>query len=107
MFTPKRSEVNLCTGGNFTLTCVTDTDTLVWRVGHLTKTFSNALPENQPNSFSDHIIEYLTSVSTSNITTVANITKAPLALSGTMIQCRNSDSDSKEKLLIVSGKKTI
>ena len=57
---------------------------------------------NQPSSLGDHIIVYLTYVSSSVITSVANITGAPLALNGTVIQCRDDD-DSKEKVITVSG----
>ena len=105
MFYPNTSEVNLCAGDKFTLTCVSDTGTLVWnRVGGSTKTFSNALPVNQPSSLGDHITVYPTNVSSSVITSVANITGAALALNGTVMQCRDNRCDNKEKLLIFSGK---
>ena len=94
--------MNLCARDNFTLTCVTDTGTLIWRVGDLTKTYSNTIA-NHLSSFGDHITVYPTSVSSSNITSVANITRASLALNGTMMQCRDNN-DSKEKTLLVSGK---
>ena len=98
--------MNLCVGDNFTLTCVTDTGTLIWnRVGGYTRTFSNELPGifNQPSSLGDHITVYPIIVSSSVITSVANITGAPLALNGTVIQCRDGLGDSKEKTLLVSG----
>ena len=101
-FYPSTSVVKICAGGNYTLTCVTDTGTLVWRVGYLTKTFSNALPENRPSSLGDHITVYATNLSSSVITSVANITGAPVALNGTVIKCKDND-DSKEKVLFVSG----
>ena len=103
LFYPNTSSVDLCAGDNFTLTCVTDTGTLVWGVGDSTITFSKALPMNQPSSLGDHITVYLTNISSSVITSVANITGAPVALNGIVIQCRDND-DSKEKVLIVSGK---
>ena len=97
-----------CAGDNFTLTCVTDTGTLVWhRVGGYTKTYSSATQEhNVPSPLGDHITVYPTNVSGSVITSVANITRASLALNGTVIQCRDSGDDgsaSKEKILLVSG----
>ena len=101
--------MEICAGGNFTLTCVTDTGTLVWhRVGGYTKTFSSVTQKhNLPSPLGDHITVYLTNVSGSVITSVANITRAPLALHGTVIQCRDSGNDhsafGKEKTLLVSG----
>ena len=103
LFYPNTSIVNLCAGGDFTLTCVTDTGTLVWIVGGNTKTFSNAVPVNQPSPLVDHITVYPTNVSSSVITSVANITGAPLALNGTVIQCRDGVGDRKERTLLVSG----
>ena len=106
IFHPNTSIVEICAEGDFILTCKTDTGTLVWRVGvytKTTKTFSNTLL-NQPTSLGDHITVYATNVSSSVITSVANITGAPLALNGTVIQCRDNGGDSKEKVLIVSGK---
>ena len=97
LFYPNTSIVNLCVGGDFTLTCVTDTGTLVWSVGGYSRTYSKALPVNQPSSFGDHITVHATNVSSSNITSVANITGAPVALNGTVIQCRDNGGDSKEK----------
>ena len=103
LFYPNTSIVEICAGGDYTLTCVSDTGTLYWRVGGSSKTFSKALPVNQPSSFGDHITVYLTNVSSSVITSVANITGAPLALNGTVIQCGDSGGDSKEKVIIVLG----
>ena len=107
LFYPNTSVVESCAGGNFTLTCVTDTGTLVWhRVGGYSKTYSSVTP-NIPSSLGDHITVYPTNVSGSVITSVANITRAPLALNGTVIQCRDSGNDlsaRKQKLLLVSGK---
>ena len=103
LFHPRTSIIEICAGGSFILTCKTDTGTLVWRVGGNTKTFSKALPMDQSSSLGDHITVYLTNISGSVITSVANITGAPLALNGTVIQCRGND-DSKDKMLIVSGK---
>ena len=103
------SVVEICAGDNYTLTCVTDTGTLVWyRVGGLTKTFSSVTP-NVPSSLGDHITVYPTNVSGSVITSVANITRAPLALNRTVIQCRDSSYDGavgevKACTLLISGK---
>ena len=114
-FYPNTSVVEICAEGNFTLTCVTDTGTLVWhRVGNLTlKTFSSVIQDyNIPiaNHLGDHITVYLTNVNDSVITSVANITRAPLALNGTVIQCKDNGDDgsaSKEKALLVSGKRPL
>ena len=98
--------MEICSGSNLQLTCRSDSGTLEWRVGDLIKTFSNnkALV-NQPTSLGDHIIVHVTNVSSIGITSVANITGAPLALNGTVIQCKDNGGDSKEKLIIiVSGK---
>ena len=82
--------MDICAGDNFTLTCVTNTGTLEWyRVGGYIKTFNVHL-SNNPAPLGDHITVYLTSVSGSVITSVANITRAPLALDETVIQCRDS-----------------
>ena len=98
-FYPNTSVVEIY-AGDTPLTCVTDTGTLVWyRDGGLTKTFSSVTP-NRPISLGDHITVYLTNVSGSVITSVANITRAPLALNGTVIQYRDSGDEgsvSKEK----------
>ena len=100
--------MEICSGNNLQLTCRSDTGTLVWnRVGGPAKTFSNytsTFAGNQPSSLGDHITVYPTNVSSSGITSVANITSAPLALNGTVIQCRDN-GDSKEKVIIVSGKR--
>ena len=106
LFYPNTSILYLCAGDDFILTCITDTGTLAWnRVGGPTKTYSTALPvyANQLSPLGDHITVYLTNVSSSGITSVANITGAPLALNGTVIQCIDND-ESKEKILFVSGK---
>ena len=105
---PNASVVEICAGDNLTLTCVTDTGTLVWyRVGGLTKTFSSVIQKlNVANQLGDHITVYLTNVSSSDIKSVANITRAPLALNETVIQCSdsgNGEINSKEKSLLVSG----
>ena len=102
--------MEICAGDNFTLTCVTDTGTLVWqRVGGYTKTFDVNSSVN-PAPLGDHITVYPTSVSGSVITSVANITRAPLALNGTVIQCRDvwweemgAQPLDIEKTLLVSG----
>ena len=109
LFYPNTSVVEICAGDNFTLTCVTDTGTLVWyRVGSITKTFVGIFEYHHvPSPLGDHITVCVTSVSGSVITSVANITRAPLALNGTVIQCRDSGDDgsaSIEKTLLVSGK---
>ena len=81
--------MEICAGENFTLTCVTDTGTLVWyRVGGSIKTF-NVHSSNVATCtpLGDHITVYSTSISGSVITSVANITRAPLALNRTVIQC--------------------
>ena len=108
LFYPNASVVEICAGGNLTLTCVTDTGTLVWhRVGGYTKTFSSVVTPNNPAQLGDHITVYPTNASDSVITSVANITRAPLALNGTVIQCRDGGNDGtagEEKMLIVSGK---
>ena len=106
-FSPSASVVEICAGGNFTLTCVTDTGILVWhRVGGLTKTFSS-VTHNKPSPLGDHITVYPISSFGSVITSVANIKRAPLALNGTVIQCRDHGDDgsvNNEKTLLVAGK---
>ena len=109
MFYPSASAVEICTGDNFTLTCVTDTGTLVWRAGGIVKTF-DVHSSGAPASLGDHIIVYLTTISGSGITSVANITGAPVALNGTVIQCMDQSfgemeahSILTEKTMIVSG----
>ena len=103
--------MEICTGGNFTLTCVTDTGTLVWyRVGGYTQTYSSVIQEhNVPSPLGDHITVHPTNVSGSVITSVANITRAPLALNGTVIRCRDNGNGigGKEKMLLVSGERPI
>ena len=111
-FYPKTNVVEICAGGNHTLTCVTDTGTLVWyRVGGLTKTYYTSVGDPIPTQLGDHITVYLTNVNDSVITSVANITRAPLALNGTVIQCSDSGNDhgafDKEKTLLVSGERPI
>ena len=109
LFYPSTSVVEICSGGNFTLTCVTDTGTLVWhRVGGYIKTYYTNIVELQSTPLGDHITVYPTNVSGSYITSVANITRAPLALNGTVIQCRDNGDDRKfnsEETTIVSGRK--
>ena len=109
-FYPNTSEVEICAGDNFTLTCVTDTGTLVWSVGGYTKTYSSVTP-NVPSPLGDHITVYPTNVSGSIITSVANITRAPLALNGTVIQGISHsrkisyyEAVGTEKTLLVSSK---
>ena len=109
-FSQNTSVVEICAGGNFTLTCVTDTGTLVWyRIGSIAKTF-NVHSSDNPAPLGDHITVYLTSVSGSYITSVANITRAPLALNGIVIQCIDRSGEEmgfhpvgNEKTLLVSG----
>ena len=97
--------MKICAGENFTLTCVTDTGTLEWyRVGGYFKIFN--VYSNNPAPLGDHITVYPTNVSGSVITSVANITRAPLALNGTVIQCRDHylyGAQSLTKPLLVSG----
>ena len=73
--------------------------------GGLTKTYYTSVGDPKPTQLGDHITVYLTNVNDSVITSVANITRAPLALNGTVIQCRDSGNEvaDKEKALIVSG----
>ena len=109
LFYPSARAVEICAGDNFTLTCVTDTGTLVWIVGGIVKTF-DVHSSGAPASLGDHIRVYLTSISGSVITSVANITRAPAALHGTVIQCLDQSfgemeahSILTEKTMIVSG----
>ena len=110
MFYPSARAVEICAGDNFTLTCITDTGTLAWGVGGIVKTF-DVHSSGAPASLGDHImIVYLTSISSSVITSVANITRAPVALNGTVIQCidqsfgeMEAHSILTEKMMIVSG----
>ena len=108
-FYPNTSVVEICSGDNFTLimTCVTDTGTLVWdRVGGYTKTYTNTIPNNPLSQLGDHITVYVTRVSGSNITSVANITRASLELNETVIQCRDDGGtqlNSERKTLLASG----
>ena len=101
--------MEICAGDNFTLTCITDTGTLAWGFGGIVKTF-DVHSSGAPASLGDHIRVYLTSISGSVITSVANITRAPVALTGTVIQCidqsfREMEDHSilTEKMMIVSG----
>ena len=99
--------MDICAGDNFTLTCVTNTGTLEWyRVGGYSKTFNVHLSNNL-GPLGDHITVYPTNVSGSVITSVANIKRAPFALNGTVIQCRDSFGAQsvgfKTKTLLVSG----
>ena len=65
LFYPNTSVVEICAGGNFTLTCVTDTGTLVWHISvEQVKIFSyTALVNNVPSPLGDHITVYVTNVS--------------------------------------------
>ena len=107
LFSPSTSVVEICAGGNFTLTCVTDTGTLVWyRVGSYNKTYSS-VSYSIPSPLGDNITVYPISSFGPVIKSVAIIKSAPLALNGTIIQCRDSGNNEaavrKEKTLLVSG----
>ena len=102
-FSPSTSIVNLCAGNNFTLTCVSDTGTLVWnRDGELTITYSSST-HNVPGPLGYSITVYPANVFGSVITSVAIIDGASLSLNGTVIQCRDSGNSLpayKEKTLV-------
>ena len=105
--------MKICAGENITLKCATNTGTLVWhvhRVKSYVTTFDVHSSDNPEAPLGDHITVYLTSVSGSYITSVANITRAPLALNGTVIQCIDRSGEEmgahpvgNEKALLVSG----
>ena len=108
-FYPNTSVVEICSVDNLTLTCVTDTGTLLWYRGEYNNIFSTVLMVSNDGQLGDYIRVYEINVSGSVITSVANITRAPLALNGTVIQCRDSGDDEasgKEKALLMSGKYT-
>ena len=100
------SVVTVCDGANVTLTCVTDTGTLVWATATGRKTFKSGFMENSStDALGDYFIVRLTNMQNMTLTSELTIVAPPPSLRETMILCRDDGypvSSFIEKTLLIS-----
>ena len=100
------SVVNVCDGANVTLTCVTDTGTLIWATATGGKTFKSGFMENSSSdALGDNFIVRLTNETNMTLTSDLTIVAPPPSLHETIILCRDDGypvSASVEKTLLIS-----
>ena len=99
------SVVNVCDGANVTLTCVTDTGTLIWSTATGRKTIKSGFIGNSSVALGDYFIVQLTNETNMTLTSDLIIVAPPSTLHKSHILCRDDGypvSTFVEKTLLIS-----